>query len=65
MRSGIKSNDWRPFFALLPHQVGDKLHGGTEWAWLEWLEYKEAGVWEGAHVWSKWTYRFQKEAGID
>jgi len=62
MRSGINSNDWRPFFAWLPIEVGDKLHGGTELAWFEWLERKEAGAFEGAHVWSKWTYRFPASA---
>jgi hypothetical protein len=58
VRAGIKSSDWRPFFAWRPIEVGDKLKCGTEWCWLEWLERKEVSAWEGAHAWSKWTYRF-------
>lgn len=63
MRSSINSNDWRPYFAWRPIAVGDKLNGGTEMCWLEWLERKEARAFEGAHVWSKWTYRFPRTDG--
>jgi hypothetical protein len=57
MKLSPNSNEWRAYFAWRPIEVGDKLNGGTQWVWLEWLERKEAGAWEGAHVWSKWTYR--------
>jgi hypothetical protein len=58
MRLGPNSDEWRPYFAWHPIKVGNRLRGGTVTVWLEWLERKEAGCWEGAHVWSKWTYRF-------
>ncbi len=57
MKLRPNSNEWRSYFAWRPIEVGNKLRGGTRWTWLEWLECKEAGAWEGAHVWSKWVYR--------
>lgn len=58
MRSGIKSSEWRPWFAWRPVEVGNMLYGGTEWCWFEWLEKRRPGAWEGAHAWSAWVYRF-------
>lgn len=59
MRSTVRSNDWRSYFAWRPIEVGNKLSSaGTTVCWLEWLERKEAGAFEGAHVWSKWVYRY-------
>lgn len=57
MDIGVNSNSWRPYFAWWPTEVGNKLNGGTQTVWWEWLERKEAGAWEGAHVWSYWVYR--------
>ena len=59
----LRSDDeWGRFFAWRPVYIGNRLSkdgraGKLSTVWLEWVERRRAGAWEGEHVWSYWVYR--------
>jgi hypothetical protein len=51
------NSEWRSDFAIWPVWIGRSPSDKGFWVWLEPIEYRKAGGFEGHHVWSKYVFR--------